>query len=157
MSEDKNVVPLILSDGRNASVDESESLKPSSAGASVSYGGGGNGVDSDQKDYIDARVEAVRAQNDARFAEILAKLNHLPSSASLAGMLVAAVVTTVGLLVGVLAFGGDRFDGGVQVSAVSVQQAVEARQIARQNAEQVKALNAKMDTLIEVIRGKINQ
>lgn len=54
------------------------------------------------------------------------------------------VLTIVGVIIGVLAYGGDRFDGGVQGASLTVQQSEEATRLARQNAEQIRALGEAM-------------
>ena len=122
----------------------------------ATYGGdnGGNGMDIN---YIDAKVDAVRAQNDARFAEILSKLNHIPQTSTLITTVVGTGVSILALFIAVFAFGGDRFDGGVQLTSASVQQAIEAQQIARSNREQVTKLNAKLDTLIDLLKNEIDK
>lgn len=71
------------------------------------------------KDYVDAKIDAVKAQNDARFAEVISRLDvlnnkveHLPRPPGfwqLAGLAVSTLVVGITLL-GVFA---DRFDGGV--------------------------------------------
>ena len=55
--------------------------------------GGGNGgptVDTETQRYVDAKTEATRAQNDARFAEVITKLDTLketlPSKSQIWGM-----------------------------------------------------------------------
>lgn len=135
--------------------------KRSDHGGSTSYGGGGEPiVDAETLRYVDKSMEAVRAQNDARFAEVLAQLRKLNDIPTFGKMVLTAVGVGVGgvtLIIGVLAFGGDRFDGGVQISSVSVQQAEEARQIAKENADRVKELDQKLETLIGLIRERVNQ
>lgn len=73
--------------------------------------GGGDGVDAETKNYVDAKMDSVKAQNDARFAEVIAKLDAIkvPSIWQLASLAAAAVVSLVAIF-GVFA---DRFDGGL--------------------------------------------
>jgi hypothetical protein len=158
MSDERVVIPYTPREGTGLADTGQRLHSDGETAEGVSYGSGdGGGMDADQERYINAKVDAVRAQNDARFAEVLTRLEHLPSTASLAWIIAGAVVTTVGLILGILAFGGDRFDGGVQVSSASVQQAIDAREIAEQNAEQVEALNGKLDTLLELMRDRVNE
>lgn len=126
-----------------------------SEGSSTSYeapnltfggGSGGGGMD---KDYVDARIEAVKAQNDAHFAEvrsdisaISAKLDDKPGILSIIGIAVAGFLGVVS----VLAFGGDRFDGGVQMQSTVSQIAVENQKISQENAQNIAGL-------IQIIRG----
>lgn len=79
-------------------------------------GNGGGSVDAETKNYVDARTEATRAENDKRFSQILDKLDGLPSKNSqTVTILGAAGALFLGLLA-VLAFAGDRFDGGMSAS-----------------------------------------
>lgn len=80
-------------------------------------------MDSITKAYIDANDETTRAQNDARFTEVItgidklsAKIEGLPSKNSqTVTILGAAGALFLGVLA-VLAFAGDRFDGGMSAS-----------------------------------------
>lgn len=124
--------------------------------------GGGGTVDSNVKSYIDAKTEATRAQNDARFANVLARLDNLASVSDIQDTkkdiqsakwnVWGASLAVAGLVLAVLAFGGDRFDGGVQISSVMVEQAEEAKRLAAENTEKVDDLSAKLDALISIIR-----
>lgn len=102
------------------------------------------------KDYIDAKVEAVRAQNDARFSEIRsdiialgAKIDAKPVGATWwqNALIVAGAVGTV---FAVLAYASDRFDSGVG-SMGAVEEAIDAqREI---NASQ----DGRLDRILEVL------
>lgn len=120
----------------------------SARGTSFGSGsGGGLFVDAETKNYLDAKVDAVKAQNDARFAEvrsgldnvlaqisiISSKIDDKPSLAWLIGVGFAGVLAIVALL----AFGGDRFDGGVQVQSSVSETAVRTSIIAEENARQI--------------------
>jgi len=79
-------------------------------------GSGGPTVDAHTKDYVDGLTAATRAENDKRFSQILDKLDGLPSKNSqTVTILGAAGALFLGLLA-VLAFAGDRFDGGMSAS-----------------------------------------
>ena len=70
------------------------------------------------KDYVDARDDAVESR-------LAAKLDKLPSATqlwSMVGVLVATALTVVGLVFGSLAFGSDRFNGGLSVSPVTYEE-----------------------------------
>lgn len=95
---------------------------PSSSSASTYSGGSGSGgggsVDAETKNYLDAKMDSVRAQNDARFAEVLARLDNIkvPSLwqlVSIGAGMVLAIITVIGLM-------ADRFDGGLAASSVIV-------------------------------------
>lgn len=71
------------------------------------------------KEYVDLKAEVVAAQNNARFAEVLAEIKGLrsdiatkPSSWQVWG----AALTGFGAILAVLAFAGDRFDGGISLA-----------------------------------------
>lgn len=72
------------------------------------------------KDYIDRSMDAVRAQNDARFAEVLSEIRDIrgliatkPSTWQLVATVFAGAATILGVALAALSYGGDRFDGGV--------------------------------------------
>ncbi|BCH04729.1 hypothetical protein MesoLj131b_67280 [Mesorhizobium sp. 131-2-5] len=110
----------------------------------------------------EARVEAMEARIEASLDKIendlgsfqtkmLATVGHLPTTPALISTVAGAAVSVVAIVVGVLAFGGDRFDGGVQVTSVSVQQAQEAREIAKANEKKVDDFIARVDDLLQRI------
>lgn len=87
-------------------------------------------------------------------ALMAAEIKHLPTTWTMISAIGASSVAVITIVLGVIAFGGDRFDGGVQVTSVSTQQAIEAQQLARENSEQIKALatrSEKNDVQIEAI------
>lgn len=120
------------------------------------------------KDYVDAKVGEMRAQNDARFAEVISKLDvasvkmtaaseHMPTTSGMIASAAGAVVATVGLIVAIWAFAGDRFDGGMSAASVSVQQAVEAQNLATENAAKMKEIQGDLDTIIKLLGEKAKQ
>lgn len=116
--------------------------------------GGDDGMEITSKEYIDAKADAVRAQNDARFAEVMSEIRALPTlrdNQSMKWNIWGAAIAAAGLIVGILAFAGDRFNGGVQVASVSVQQAQEAKEISRKNAEAIEGVNNKLDELLKML------
>lgn len=122
-------------------VDNSGSKPPPARIFSGTGGGGGGGqVDTETKNYLDAKVDAVRAQNDARFAEVVTrlesvayKIDHAPKPLGLwqvAGLIATALVAGVTIL-GVFA---DRFDGGISATGLlDVQGQAQAERDAKQN------------------------
>ncbi len=74
-------------------------------------------MDVHTKDYVDAKVDAVKAQNDARFSEVLFEVRAIKPGASWqqnAGLLFAAVT----FIFVILAYASDRFDGGLSADAI---------------------------------------
>ena len=114
---------------------------------------GETSVDAETHRYVDAKMETVRAQNDARFAEVLAKIDGLSDRVAnlkppvslwqIASLLAAAVAAMIGIF-GVMA---DRFDGGIAASGL--RSAFQEAQISKDAAQ-----DAKLDQIIEAI-GKI--
>jgi hypothetical protein len=95
------------------------------------------------KDYVDARDEAVESRMSA-------KLETLPTKNTVWG----AVATGIGLLAALIAFGGDRFDGGVSVSpTIAKLQVEQAKRDADQDA-QLKLMDQKLDVLIRQTAAK---
>ena len=90
--------------------------KPFSGGS-----GGGVTVDSETKNYLDAKMDSVKAQNDARFSEVLSRLDglkDLPKFWPLVSAIAIASVTIIGICVAILSYASDRFDGGLGASAL---------------------------------------
>lgn len=141
-------------------VDPTDS-SPQTIWQSGSGSGGGDGyVTVDIKEYVDARTDAVRAENNARFSQVISRLDNLPTKWTTIGVGASVLLGVIA----VLAFAGDRFDGGIAASSISVQQAVEAQRIsveaqelAKENAEQVRQLNGKIDTLIDVLQERVKE
>ncbi|WP_157966332.1 hypothetical protein [Oceanibium sediminis] len=80
-------------------------------------GGGGPTVDTHTKDYVDANMRAVKAENSANFARLEAKIDGITPGASwqqIAG--IAAV--TLGIVFSILAYASDRFDGGISANGL---------------------------------------
>jgi hypothetical protein len=100
-------------------------------------------VDTETKNYLDAKVDAVRAQNDARFAEVLSKIGALHPATWQQN--VAIAVGAVGLGLAALALAGDRFDGGLAAS--SLLDKVTAEQAVRDTAQ-----DAKLEQILQAIQ-----
>lgn len=96
---------------------------------------------------LETKLVELRGHVDGLRVELGAQLNSVSSEIKIeiakkpgTGAFIATVLAAIAVVVGVLAFGGDRFDGGVQLTSVSVQQAQEARDLAKQNAEQIQTI-----------------
>lgn len=94
--------------------------------------GGGGVMDSATQAYIDRTMDTVRAQNDARFAEINTKLDKLPDTWKLVGIVAGGIAAVFGIL----AFAGDRFDGGMAAGSLE-------DGLAHRNAAAIEALATK--------------
>ena len=114
----------------------------------ASFGGGGGGPMEptvSMREYVDKADEAVESR-------LGAKLDKLPTAGHLWGIVAAViggVATVLTIFLGVLAFGGDRFDGGVnvgpQIEAVRKEQ---ANTDATQNAK-ASLMDDKLDLIIQ--------
>lgn len=94
------------------------------------------------KDYVDAQDEKTRAQNDARFAEVLSRLDGLNPATWWQNALL--LVGALGIMVAILAFASDRFDSGV-----SAMGAVEERLDAERDVNE--AQNQRLDRLLNAL------
>ncbi|MUZ73327.1 hypothetical protein GOZ90_11605 [Agrobacterium vitis] len=127
-------------------------------------------------DASTARLEATEARMDAKLSQIGLDINrvvtdiaqtvtalkadialantHLETVPKLGGMIITAassVISVVGIIIAVLAFGGDRFDGGVQLTSVSVEDAVETKNKATETAQKVEELHRSIDALTKAL------
>ena len=78
-------------------------------------------MDSEIKNYLDAKMDSVKAQNDARFSEVLSRLDglkDLPKFWPLVSAIAVATITIIGICVAILSYASDRFDGGLGASAL---------------------------------------
>ena len=132
-----------------------------SPGDTISTGGGsggGSGVTIDVKEYVDAKTEAVRAQNGEQTARLESKLDiihnellGLPRIWTLIATVASAPAVGVVIIISVLAFAGDRFDGGVQLSSAYAETAIDGERLGRENARQIKELVAELRAQRELL------
>jgi hypothetical protein len=111
------------------------------------------------REYVDARISEVNATNEAIHASTQAGLRilstevhalndktaALPKMWQLIVTIVTAAAAAVGIILAVIAFGGDRFDAGVSLSATSIENATTANNLAAENARRLGELDSKMD------------
>lgn len=104
-------------EARFAQTDEADHL--------ISRGRGGTlpPMEPASREYVDLKTALVSAQNDARFSEVLSEIKGLrqdisgkPSTWQMVGAIFAGAATILGVILAVLAYGGDRFDGGVGIA-----------------------------------------
>lgn len=105
-------------------------------------------MESYAKDYVDQKFETERAKTDARFAEVLTEIRLLRLSSitkwQFFGGLGTAVATILGVLLAVLAFAGDRFDAGINMSD-------DLTRIQAEQAERDAAQDARLDQILSAI------
>lgn len=90
------------------------------------------------KEYVDAQDNAIESR-------VNTKLDRLPTKGTVWG----AVATGIGLLLALLAFGGDRFDGGVGASGLLRDQAERQAEIDSKQDAQLQLMDDKLDILIQ--------
>lgn len=94
--------------------------------------------------YIDVKTEATRAQNDAKFTEVISKIDNFPKPLTWQ-QAAAVMITGIGVMLAILAFAGDRFDGGMAVST----DAATTKEIVSQNSKNIEALTISVDKMID--------
>jgi hypothetical protein len=96
------------------------------------------------KDYVDARDDAVESR-------LSAKLDKLPTKGTVWGAvaaIVGSIFTALAITLGVISFGGDRFDAGMGISpAIQAAQQNQTQIDARQDA-QMNVMDQKLDIII---------
>jgi len=83
---------------------------------------------------------------NASIAAIEAKTAHLPTTLGLWAALATTVVAVLGVLLALLAWGGDRFDGGISAASVTAQQAAQTELQSERNAEALDMLTKMAQT-----------
>ena len=101
--------------------------------------------------YIDRSMDAVRAQNDARFSDVLSevrainvKLDHVPTTRAMIGSIIGGIVAAVTIGIGVMALFGASFNSGFSLSNI---RATEER-IDREQNERIDGILTRMDAFI---------
>jgi len=82
-------------------------------------GNGGDGiVDRETKSYVDRSMDAVKAQNDARFIEVLSRLDQMPKFWPLVFSGFIGIAGAIGIVFAILSYASDRFDGGLSAGVI---------------------------------------
>lgn len=134
--------------------DNGDSGTPRTTVFSGSSGGGGKRVDAETQRYVDKSMDAVKAQNDSRFTDVMSELRGIRERSIGHGELWAAAISAgVSALVlglGVLAYATSTFKGGLSAAPFAVQ--------AERNASQINVLvkhssdtDAKLDQVLKAI------
>lgn len=108
---------------------------------------GGPGGTLPPMDVVDAKISAAEARTDTKFSELLRHMDQYATRQTVwrgVASTIAAVVTGVGVILGVLAFGGDRFDAGVGAGSALAPY-----------AEQQRDRDAKQDARLEQILDRL--
>lgn len=100
---------------------------------------------------IDAKIDVLASKVDAVVtgqSNLSGEIKSLPDKGYVFKTVVVAAGVSVFALLGLVAAYFTTFDVGVQTAALSVHQSEEARQLARENAEQIKTVNERLETII---------
>ena len=95
--------------------------------------------------YIDRSVEAVESR-------LLQKLDRIPTKGTLwavTAALIGGLFTAIALVFGFVAFGGDRFDGGMTVSPIVAAVQKDQAAVDKKQDAQLGVMDSKLDILIE--------
>lgn len=102
-------------------------------------------MDTETKNYVDARTEATRAQNDVQFAKVMAKLDQIPTRGDQVKWIVTWTLSVIAILVAVLMFGGALFRIGAEATALIFERSNETQQTGEDNAEDIAAIKDTLD------------
>lgn len=92
-------------------------LPPSEEG--LKHGGGGGnsgGMEPASREYVDLKLEAAMTRIDGKFDLLNQRLGDLKQQVPQWWSILGAVMIGTGAILAALAFGGDRFDGGLNLS-----------------------------------------
>lgn len=96
---------------------------------------------------VSTSLETLRGDLNVQLSKLSANIEHVNENqkrTATLGQVVATTVTTavaiIGIMVAILAFGADRFSGGVSAASVGAQQAVDAKALSEENAKALSDL-----------------
>ncbi|MDF1625635.1 MAG: hypothetical protein P1U84_05060 [Parvibaculaceae bacterium] len=89
---------------------------------------------------MEGTLNAVVARLDARMDAIDARIGTLPTSGTMWAAAGTTIISILGVVLTVLAFGGDRFSSGLEFGATFGQETAEIRQLVQQNSESIERL-----------------
>lgn len=119
---------------------------------------GGGGGTFDGMELVDAKIAAAEARTDAKFAELLGELksmraetSHLPSTSTMVSAVGLSVIAGVGVVLAALAFGGDRFDGGVAVGQAGAEAKTALDRVIAENEAQTRQIEQVSQQLQKVL------
>ena len=142
--------PFGVTGTTTAAKHSSEDLKPTPSGTESEM----SGENRVTREEIDAKLDAMTSRveaSEARIASSLdlihAELAHVaagvkdkPGLGALVITVSSGIAVALGIVIGLLSFAGDRFDGGIAVSSATAQQAAETQILSEENASALDAL-----------------
>ena len=109
-------------------------------------------TESEQK--TEAKFQSLESSIDKK----LARLDQVPTIWQMATLVMATAVGVLGIFLAILAFGGDRFDGGVQLSTGTMKEVYETQKrseeataLANENAKQIASQREQIDRLLPLL------
>lgn len=114
-------------------------------------------VDAETKIYADAKMDVVKAQNDASFATVLSRIDIL--SAEIPHLKPVPLVQMIGVafsvvvaLAGILGLMADRFDGGISASSLVSGFEIAQKSFETEQKKRDAAQDAKLDKAIGLLQ-----
>lgn len=99
------------------------------------------------KDLLEARLDTVKALNSAQFDELSREIEGKPGIWSIVSVVFGAVVAVFGIL----AFSGDRFDGGLSAGSEIGEMRASINQLnesIKQNSDEIRVVADALNSLI---------
>lgn len=81
--------------------------------------GGPGGTSGGMSDLMDAKIAAAEARTDTKFAQVLARLDHLPTTGAIWAAAATTIISIVGIMLAIMAFGSSWFGLGMDASAAA--------------------------------------
>ena len=97
------------------------------------------------KDYVDSRDDAIESR-------LSSQLGNLPSKRTIwgaVGVIVGGMFTVLTIVLATMAFGSDRFNGGLSVSPALAQVQGEQRKTDEAQDAKLELMDRKLDLLLE--------
>jgi hypothetical protein len=103
------------------------------------------------RDYVDARIQQVTAEINTHFTQLRAEIEKLseriagvPKLWQLVVTIVGAAAGTLTIMLGVISFGGNRFDAGMGLSAANTETAIAARRMSEETDRRLAEFTRQM-------------
>jgi uncharacterized protein HemX len=99
------------------------------------------------EEKLQSKMEAIESSISTR----LSRLDNMPTLWQIFGVAGATAGAVIATILAILAFAGDRFDGGIQFSTVAMQQTLEAKQLSEKNERQLAEQQKQMGELLPLL------
>lgn len=132
-----------LPEGRTLTPEEIERLASTS---------GGDGPTSGGMDIVDAKIAAAEARTDAKFAQVIGKLEQIQNETrGTKTTIILTAIAAIGVAGGIMAFGASQFGNGVMVTTAAVEDAQEAKRLGQENAAGIQQIKEEIGNLVQAI------